>query len=84
MAAIELSDSERQLATEKLQRYLLEECDVELGGFQVQFLLDFIAEQVAWQFYNQGLADAMKAMEKKIDEVSELIYELEMPEPDSV
>ena len=78
---IELSDSERALAQEKLKKYLLEELDIELGSFQLQFLLDFFAEQIAWQYYNKGLADALQASEKKLEEVAELVYELEQQEP---
>ena len=78
---IELSDSERALAQEKLKKYLLEAVDIELGSLQLQFLLDFFAEQIAWQYYNKGLADALQASEKKLEEVAELVYELEQQEP---
>lgn len=83
MSAIELSAADKELATGKLQRYLAEELDIELGSFQVQFLLDFFADQLGWQFYNQGLADALQAMEKKLEEVADLVYELEMQEPEA-
>ncbi len=83
MAKIELSAADRELATDKLQNYLATELDIELGAFQVQFLLDFFSEQIAWQYYNQGLADALQAIEKKIEEVADTIYELEMQEPES-
>ncbi|MEQ8314487.1 MAG: DUF2164 domain-containing protein [Gammaproteobacteria bacterium] len=78
---IDLSESDREEAISKLQQYLLEELDVELGSFQLQFLLDFFSENIAWRYYNQGLADALQATEKKLDEVAELVYELEQQGP---
>lgn len=78
---IDLSTAEREEAIGKLQQYLLEELDVELGSFQLQFLLDFFSENIAWRYYNQGLADALMATEKKLDEVAELVYELEQQGP---
>lgn len=78
---IDLSESDREEAISKLRQYLLEELDVELGSFQLQFLLDFFSENIAWRYYNQGLADALQATEKKLDEVAELVYELEQQGP---
>ena len=83
MTRIKLSDTDREEAVARLQQYLNEEFEVELGSFQTQFLLDFFAEQIGWQYYNQGLADALQAVERKIEEVSEMIYELELQAPDS-
>jgi len=40
-------------------------------------LLDFFAEQVGCFYYNQGLADALSAIENKVQEFSDLVYELE-------
>ncbi len=74
---IKLEESTRAEIAEKLQAYFLENLDRELGGFEAQFLLDFFTEQIACFYYNQGLADALVAMEKKTQEIGELIYELE-------
>ena len=64
-----------------MKQYLQEELDIELGSFQLQFLLDFFAEQLGWHYYNKGLADALQAAEKKLEEVTELVYDLEQQEP---
>ena len=37
----------------------------------------FFAEQVGCFYYNQGLADALSAIEYKVQEFSDLVYELE-------
>ena len=82
MSAIELEPDQKDTAVAKLQSYFAEELDSELGTFQAQFLLDFFAEHIAFHYYNKGLADALRACEKKLDEVSDLIYELERLAPD--
>ncbi|MCG8415859.1 MAG: DUF2164 domain-containing protein [Pseudomonadales bacterium] len=83
MAVVELDKAEKEVAVAKLQAYFRDELQTELGSFDAQFLLDFLAEHVAYQFYNKGLADALKAVSHKMEEVSELIYDLEMAPPES-
>ena len=80
--AIELDRASREALVSRIQTYLLEELGVELGSFDVEFLLDFFAAEAGWMFYNQGLADARQALQAKIDEFSEVIYELEQRPPD--
>ncbi|PCH61990.1 MAG: hypothetical protein COC19_03505 [SAR86 cluster bacterium] len=60
----------------KLQRYFSSELDQDLGGFEAQFLLDFIAKDLGAYFYNQGLADALKHVETRFEDISESMYEL--------
>lgn len=81
MAQIELNPQTRQALTETLKQYLDTELGVQLGGFETQFLLDFFAEQIGCYYYNQGLADALTAMQGKLEECSELVYELEQAPP---
>lgn len=81
MASIELDQAQKEELANKLKEYLSEELNVEIGGFDAQFLLDFFIEKIAFRFYNQGLADAMQAFEGKLDEFGELIYQLEKSEP---
>ncbi|NKB34254.1 MAG: DUF2164 family protein [Pseudomonadales bacterium] len=81
MSKIELDQQEKDEIAKKLKEYLAEELSVEIGSFDAQFLLDFFTEQVAYQFYNKGLADALTAFEGKLEEFSELIYQLEQEGP---
>jgi uncharacterized protein (DUF2164 family) len=81
MSGIELDEASKQQLIARLKRYAEEELAVELGGFDAQFLLDFFAEQMGCYYYNQGLADALKAMTGKLDECSELVFELEKSPP---
>jgi len=76
---IKLSAEDQALLVQKLQRYFSEELDQELGRFEAEFLLDFIAKEIGTSFYNQGLYDARAVLEKRIEELGEAIYQLEKP-----
>lgn len=79
MAKIELAKETRDALARALTAYLKDELDVEVTGFDAQFLLDFMIERLAPHVYNQGLADAQALMRAKIELISEAIYELEKP-----
>ncbi len=81
MAMIELGQSEKDEIAKKLKEYLAEELSIEVGIFDAQFLLDFFTEQIGYRFYNQGLSDALKAFEGKLEEFNDLVYQLEQDEP---
>ena len=81
MSKIELDQTAKDEITKRLKDYLCEELNVEIGSFDAQYLLDFFSEQVGYQYYNQGLADALKAFEGKLEEFNELIYLLEEDSP---
>lgn len=81
MAEIEIDQGTKDEIVEKLKGYLAEELNVELGSFDVQFLLEFFVEQIAFMFYNQGLVDALTAFEGKLEEFNELVYQLEKEGP---
>jgi len=61
----------------EIKTYLAEELDIEIGGFDAQFFLEFLERRLACHYYNQGLADALHAAEAKMAEVGDLVYELE-------
>lgn len=77
MSTIELGQSVKTEIVKKIQHYFTEELQHEIGGFEAEFLLDFFSVQVGNYYYNQGLADALKAFENKIDEFGDLVYQLE-------
>jgi uncharacterized protein (DUF2164 family) len=79
MPKIELAKDDRDAMARALSRYLKDELDLEVTGFDAQFLLDFIAETLGPQFYNQGLADAQALVSKKLDDIGEAILALEQP-----
>lgn len=79
MSKIEFSEEEKQAIVRKIQLYFREELDQDLGRFDAEFLLDFFGEEIGAYYYNRGLYDAQTILEKRIDSVSEAIYELEKP-----
>jgi len=79
MSKIEFSKDEKAVLVSRLQRYFNDELDYEIGQFDADFLLDFIAKEMGAYFYNQGLADAQTVVEKRMQDVTEGIYELEQP-----
>ena len=79
MPKIELAKDDRDAMARALSRYLKDELDLEVTGFDAQFLLDFIAESLGPSFYNQGLADAQALLAKKLEELGESILTLEQP-----
>ena len=79
MPKIELPKGDREAMSRALSRYLKDELDLEVTGFDAQFLLDFITETLGPQFYNQGLADAQALLAKKLDEMGEAVPALEQP-----
>jgi uncharacterized protein (DUF2164 family) len=79
MSEIKFSDAEKSTILPKIQMYLREELDLEVGSFDAEFLLDFFAEEVGNYFYNRGLYDAQAILEKQVEEIGESIYQLEKP-----
>ncbi len=79
MPRIDLDKDTRAKLTDGLSRYLKDELDLEVKGFDAQFLLDFITERLGPYYYNQGLHDAQALFAKKIENITDAVYELEQP-----
>lgn len=77
MTDIKFSDAEKKAIGLKVQRYVEEELDIEIGQFDAEFLLDFFAKEIGEYFYNRGLYDAQALLETKIEEIGEAILQLE-------
>ena len=79
MAKIEFSKPEKELIVRKVQMYFRDELSQDIGQFDAEFLLDFFAEEVGAYFYNRGLRDAQAVIEGKLADISDALYEIEMP-----
>jgi uncharacterized protein (DUF2164 family) len=79
MSEIEFTREEREVICRKIQLYLKEELDQEVGQFDAGFLLDFFAEEIGTYFYNRGLYDAQAILESRLENIGEAIYEIEKP-----
>lgn len=77
MDEVKFSKEQQEEIIQKLQRYCGRELDIELKGFDAQFLLDFIGKEIGIYFYNQGLFDAQAVLSKKIDDIQDAIGQLE-------
>ena len=73
MVQIEIDPGTKNEIVDKLKIYLAEEINIELGSFDTQFLLEFFIDHVGYKFYNQGLADALKAFGEKLEEFNDLV-----------
>lgn len=77
MSEIEFSKDEIAILSKKIQLYMSEELDKEIGQFDAQFFLEFISEEIGPYFYNRGLYDAQAILETKMENITDAIYEIE-------
>ncbi|PML99745.1 hypothetical protein BCT63_03320 [Vibrio kanaloae] len=74
---IQLDSKQKSELTHALQKYLQDELEVELGQFDTEFLIDFISKKFGAIYYNKGVEDAQKVMERKMLDISDELYEIE-------
>ncbi len=67
--AIKLSKEKRDDMISAIKNYFLHERGEELGDLASGFILDFILEELAPEFYNQGINDAHQYMEEMIGDL---------------
>lgn len=77
MKPIEIASEQKKVMISKLQDYLQDELDIVLGGFDAEFLLDFLGKEMGSFYYNQGLHDAQAVVSQQLDNVTDAIYMLE-------
>ncbi|MCW8345586.1 DUF2164 domain-containing protein [Vibrio sp. ZSDZ65] len=63
----------------QLQQYFSEELEQDLGQFDAEFLLDFLIKKLGPAFYNKGLEDAKAVLERRVLDIGDELYEIEMP-----
>ncbi|MDP0562997.1 MAG: DUF2164 domain-containing protein [Candidatus Endonucleobacter sp. (ex Gigantidas childressi)] len=79
MSDVKFSKSEIDSIVVNIKTYFEDELGQEIGGFEAEFLVDFLAKEIGPYFYNRGLSDAHALFTEKSDEISYLIQELEKP-----
>lgn len=77
MMDIQLDKNQKKALTDSLQVYLQDELDVELGQFDTEFLVDFVSKKFGAVYYNKGIEDAQKVMERKMLDIADELYEIE-------
>lgn len=76
--AIELTKPEIASIIPSLQKYCREELELEVGGMQAQFLLDYFLKEIAPFAYNKGVSDAELYFRSKVEDLSGTCYEPEL------
>ena len=79
MSEIKFNQDEKATLVQKIKLYFSEELDQQIGQFDAEFLIDFISEEMGAYYYNRGVQDAQQALSRKIDEISDALYDLEKP-----
>lgn len=80
MAEIEFSGQQKAVLAQKLKQYFNEEFDLDVGQFECEFFLDFLARQIGPYYYNQGLKDAQAILTEKMADISDAFYVMEQTE----
>ena len=76
---IKFTREEKNRIIPKIQTYLLQELDKEIGSFEAEFLLDFFSEEVGGFFYNRALSDVHALLANQMESMADRLYELEQP-----
>jgi uncharacterized protein (DUF2164 family) len=71
------SNKQRTQIVHGLQEYFQDEMEVEVGQFDVEFLLDHLIKTLGPVFYNQGLADAKTVIDKRLLDITDELFEIE-------
>ena len=69
---IKISKEKKAKMIVDIQKYFLEERDEDLGDLASDMVLDFFIENLAPEFYNQGVQDAYVYMRDRIEDVLEI------------
>ena len=70
---IKLSKEKRADMISSIKTYFLNQRDEELGDLASGFILDFIIEELAPEFYNQGVSDSHKFMSERVEDLLSIL-----------
>ncbi|WP_420008284.1 DUF2164 domain-containing protein [Xanthomonas sacchari] len=74
-----LGREDKRAIAEQLQAYLRTELQQQVGAFEAEFLLDFVAERIGPHYYNRGLDDARATLAAQMDTLDDALYQLQQP-----
>lgn len=77
MQGIDFNKDEKAILVRKLQGYFSDELQQKIGQFDAEFLLDFIGREIGAYYYNRGLYDAQAALNARMEDLQDTIYQLE-------
>jgi len=76
-----LEKQEKAALAARVRDYLAREAEAEIGLLQAEIFVDFLAEELGYVFYNQGLRDAQAAILRRLEDAAGDIDVLEKPTP---
>ncbi len=71
---IKLDKEEKEHIVSQIIEYFEKEKNEEIGNLAATLYLDFITENIAPYFYNQGVKDSIAFMSDKIDDMYSLEF----------
>jgi uncharacterized protein (DUF2164 family) len=74
---VNFSSEEKAQIVHKVKAYFVEEFGEEIGQFDAEFLLAFFSSEIGPYYYNRGLQDAAKVIERQTDAIKEILYTME-------
>lgn len=77
MSTIKFTAQQKESMVQKLQTYLEQELELDIGQFDTEFLLDFVATELGAYYYNRGLHDARAIFEERLNTIDDDIYAIE-------
>ncbi len=76
---LQLENERRERLVERLRSSIEDELDLEVGRFDVEFLLDLFIREVGPLVYNRALDDVHKLVTRQFDDLSDGLYTLARP-----
>lgn len=74
---IRLTPEQRKQAIQSIGRFLEDELEQDIGEMQAGFLLDYFLTEIAPIAYNQGVGDARRFVDEKLQDLSGTCFEHE-------
>ncbi|MDP4145826.1 MAG: DUF2164 domain-containing protein [Bacillota bacterium] len=65
----QLDNQKRKNMISAIKRYFYEERDEEMGDLAASMFLDFFTEELAAEFYNQGIEDCYSYMNDRLSDM---------------
>jgi uncharacterized protein (DUF2164 family) len=73
---LQLPNQERQRLIPRIQHYVAEELDREIGHLAAGFLLDYFLQEIGPSLYNQAIEDARALLTQQLADIDDRLYEL--------
>jgi uncharacterized protein (DUF2164 family) len=70
---IALTKEKREEMVAAIKAYYLKDREEEIGQLAAGMLLDFVIDELAPEFYNQGVVDSCKYMSERIEDMQSLL-----------